>query len=460
MLSENSGEERRVPVRRPRCLVLLAFEALSIGTVAEHAFALRDFSEHDVELVHIGTLNWLNFDLGRFDVIVFHYSIVIARGYHIRPALRERLAGLRALKVLFIQDEYRWIDATAEAIREFGISVIFTVLNRDIVDKVYHHEWLRSVRKEITLTGFVDESLLGRAVPNYTERRVDVAYRGRTLPYWLGSFAMEKLRIGERFREAATKFGLSHDISSDEGARIYGGRWIEFVAGAKAILGTESGASVFDFTGEIRSRVDQAVNSTPQIGFEAIRRDLLEEIDGKIVVHVISPRIFEAAALKTLMINYPGEYSGRLTPWRHYVPLARDHSNVDEVIGVIRNSEQAQRIIEAAYREVACNPENSFRAMAAHFDRVVREELCLGEVLYTVPRKIGFRILASRRLEVLSWVDSYARRRGGKFFRWAWRMVEPILPVPAQRWIKGIIVGQPGTREGIPTRSSAASRPL
>ncbi len=145
---------------------------MSIGTVRQHVSALRNFSNLNVEIANVRTLNRIPFRANRFDVIVLHYSIVIARGFHIDAALRLSLGALKALKVLFIQDEYRWIDATAEAVRELGISVIFTVLNWDIVDKVYHHPWLKGVRKEITLTGFVDEQLLNRVFPRMHRGRL------------------------------------------------------------------------------------------------------------------------------------------------------------------------------------------------------------------------------------------------------------------------------------------------
>ena len=428
-------------VHRPRCLVLLAFEALSTGTVAQHASALRDFSSHEVELAHVGTLNRFGFDLNQFDVIAFHYSLVIAKGYHIGTDLRSHLQASKALKFLFIQDEYRWIDATAEAIRELGISVIFTVVNRDVMDLIYHHEWLKTVRKEITLTGFVDERLLGLEVPEYEERTIDVVYRARKVPYWLGSFAMEKWIIGEKFRRDAEQLGLLHDISSDESARIYGAAWVDFLAGAKATLGTESGASVCDFSGRIQINVEAAVARNPAIDFETIRKEILLESDGGLIIHVISPRVFEAAALRTLMINYPGDYSGRLTPWRHYVPLAKDHSNIQEVLEVIRSPDRAKKIIEAAYREVACNPENSFRAMVAHFDRVISEELGLKVVAALASQ--GFRKYRRRiiGLEAFSWAEFYLSRLMRRLRSFAFWAIRPLVPRCARRWIRARLAG-------------------
>lgn len=398
------------------------FHATSTGTVWKHLLALRDISRFDVEIAHVGTVARFNIDLKAYGIIVIHYSIVVAFGYQLGPRLRAGLAAARALKIVFIQDEYRWIDATAEAIRELGVTVLFTVVNPEIVDQVYHHPWMKNVRKEITLTGFVDEAILGLDLPTYESRKVDVAYRARKVPYWLGSFAMEKWSIGKKFRAQAERLGLCHDISNDESARIYGSKWIEFLSNSKAVLGTESGASICDFSGEVRTRVEAAVEAEPNIGFDRVREEILQDNDGRIVIHVISPRIFEAAALKTLMINYPGDYSGKLIPWRHYVPLAKDHSNIDEVAQVIRDPDKANKIIDAAYREVACNPDNSFRAMVAHFDTVVEQELPSAKVNSATPRD------HRRGLEMTSWADFYTRRFVRATRKLTWKAAKSVLP--------------------------------
>jgi hypothetical protein len=91
----------------------------------------------------------LSIDLEVYDVIVIHYSIVIAPGYQPSLQLRASWAAALALKMVFNQDEYRWIDVTAAAIRELGISVLFTLVNPKLVEQIYHHSWLKNVRKEV-----------------------------------------------------------------------------------------------------------------------------------------------------------------------------------------------------------------------------------------------------------------------------------------------------------------------
>ena len=146
------------------------------------------------------------------------------------------------------------------------------------------------------------------------------------------------------------------------------------VANSKAVLGTESGSSFVDFTGEVQGRVEAFERDHPEAPFDVVRDQFLEGRDGEIVIHVISPRCFEAAALRTLMVLYPGTYSGALEAGRHYVPLARDHSNMAEVVAIIRDPDRAGPIINRAYREVACAPQWTFRSFIAGFDDVVDQE--------------------------------------------------------------------------------------
>ena len=310
-------------------------------------------------------------EFDRFDGIVIHYSLIACHDSYLHPSVRRRLARFRGIKVAYVQDDYRFINDTCAALRFMGIHILFGLVPQDIIDLVYSPAALPNVRRETVLAGYVSEELNTVAVTPYENRTLDIGYRARRVPDWLGSFAQEKSVIAQKVLQDAPKFQLTCDIATQESDRIYGQNWITFLTRCKAVLGTESGASVCDFSGEIQRKVEAHVLRHPNATFEELRELYFKEQDGRIVLNVISPRCFEAASLRTLMIMYEGRYSGRLEAWRHYVPLKRDHSNMDEVVAVLRDPLRAQEIIDRAYREVALNPENSFRAMVAQFDRAV-----------------------------------------------------------------------------------------
>lgn len=348
-------------------LILYNDEAYRVGTVKAHLDAFVDYSVHKVFLVDCQLASQVIEDINFFDIVVFHYSIRIGQGDYKLNNFDHHLRQHKGYKVLYIQDEYRWIDKTALAIAELDIDVIYTVLNDDIIGKVYHHPEISHVRRKQTLTGFVPTELNDAVVPSYAERPIDVGYRVRRVPFWLGVFGQEKWLLGVRFKENPKTANLKLDIEHSEDKRLYGEAWISFVSSCKAMLGAESKISYFDFSDTVREQVDDYVLQNPDVSFEEVR-DLFLEGDGDILCHVISPRCFEAAALRTLMILYPGDYSGALVPWRHYVPLEFDHSNLDEVLAVLKDEKRAQEIIDCAYEEVALNEKWSFKGMVAQFD--------------------------------------------------------------------------------------------
>ena len=102
----------------------------------------------------------------------------------------------RGLKAIFIQDEYRFVDATIAAMREIGIDVLFTCVPEPEIEKVYPSERLPGVTKVNVLTGYVPEHLLNKAVLAYQDRPIDVGYRARKVPAWLGELGREKYEIG------------------------------------------------------------------------------------------------------------------------------------------------------------------------------------------------------------------------------------------------------------------------
>ena len=90
------------------------------------------------------------------------------------------------------------------------------------VESVYPVSKLPGVIRHNVLTGYVDESLLGLSVPDPATRPIDIGYRARKLPAWLGELAQEKWNIGRRVAEDAPRFGLTIDFAHREEERLYG----------------------------------------------------------------------------------------------------------------------------------------------------------------------------------------------------------------------------------------------
>ena len=360
--------------RRLNCLLLYnIFSAAEAETVIDHVRSFPRFSRCRVCPVWmLGDLSPA-IDLDRFDAVIIHYSIKVHYDHFVSPPTRARIAAFGGLKILFAQDEYYKVNLMNEVVRDLGIHAVFSVSPESEMHKIYLLGKLPQLRRISILTGYVPATLPYLNVKPWRERDIDIGYRARKLSAWLGERGQEKWRIGERVQRDAARYGLRIDISCQESDRLYGRKWIEFVTNCKAVLGTGSGGSVLDLSGDIQENIVTHETEHPDTPFEVLRDSYLKGLDGAITFDVISPRCFEAASLRTLMILYEGWYSGVLRPWRHYVPLKKDHSNMDEVVAVLRDEKWALGIIDNAYREVALNPNYSFAAMVDAFDRVVDE---------------------------------------------------------------------------------------
>src|SRR5205814_6148693 len=133
-------------------------------------------------------------------------------------------------------------------------------------------------------------------------RPLDIGYRGREVPYWLGRLGQEKTNIVNDFHRHIGNFPLRHDVSAKEEDRIYGPDWPRFIESCKTMLGTESGSSITDFDGGAEAQVRAYLQGRPDATFEEVHHAVLRPYEGNVVHSCISPRAFETAALGTAMV--------------------------------------------------------------------------------------------------------------------------------------------------------------
>ncbi len=320
----------------------------------------------------------MRFDLQLFDVVIIHYSVRLAFPGYLSPAFRAALRTYRGLKLLFIQDDYDYPDVVTEAINELGINVVFTVIPPAYQGVVYPRVKCETEFISV-LTGYVSPELeTPRLLPRPAQRKTVIGYRSRDLPYRYGRMTREKFVIGVRMKEICAARQIPHDIEYSDGQRLYGDSWYSFLAQSRATLGSETGSNVLDPDGCLSAEINQALVADRSLTFEDIFDRFLVTREGQIVTNQVSPRIFEAIALRTGLILFDGSYSNVVHPHVHFIPLRKDFSNVDEVLDQVQDCDYLEAMTDRAYCDVIRSGRYRYSRMIEFVDEVIARKCGAG----------------------------------------------------------------------------------
>ena len=228
--------------------------------------------------------------------------------------------------------------------------------------------------------------------PPHAQRPLDLGVRTARYNILLGD--MDRVEIVERFQRGPLPFPLVMDLAIG-GGRKTPDEWAAFLASCRGTLATEAGAAfverddatvnaIADFLARrhwplrlfgIWKRIgnrwlsDRISTLTQLVTEQLIRFRItpgpdavyaaadIEEIKGRFFApppstpsgKCISSRHFEAMGTKTCPIMFPGRFNDILVADRHYLALARDGSNLREVLERFRDPAVRERIVEEAH---------------------------------------------------------------------------------------------------------------
>ena len=338
----------------PLSVLLLADDTSAhANTILEHIDALTRLSRHEVVTYNPRALRGsVALDLDEFDAIVIHYSLVTINDGYLAPAFRAKIRRFDGLKVQIIQDDYRWVEEFWAMMRELGVKVLFTLVPEREIERVWPSAELPGVERITTLAGYVPLDAGTQRVPSLAQppvrhrvprpraavldrpprpgEGVDRAGRGR---------ARGALRATLRRRLARRRTHLRPEL-----------------AGVHELRPSDAGLRERRVDHRLRRLVERGVRAYlerhPDASYDDVHRDVLAPYEGNVMMNVISPRVFEAIALRTALVLFPGEYVGILEPERHYIPLEKDFSNFDEVVERLRDLPALERMADVAFDEI------------------------------------------------------------------------------------------------------------
>lgn len=379
------------PIRaKPRLLVAYSNASNFVATTDEYLKSLSRYSTFEVSYVHVTNGAELAFDLNEFDAVFQSYCVRLPIDGYVSQDYIGKLKTFRGVKLLAVQDEYDCTDTLRRAIRDIGYHVVLTCVPPNMMQRIYPREMFPQTEFITVLTGYVPENpeLRGKSAQPLRDRPIVIGYRGRDIGGRYGRLAFEKLEIGRRMRAICAERGIPDDIEWTDDKRLYGEAWYEFIGACRANLGSESGSNVFDFDGAIEAKyreLKEARGGEP-VPYEEFRL-YTDPVEARYEMGQISPRVFEAAVMRTPMILFTGRYSGLIEPDEHYIELKKDFSNVDAVLARLDDLHSLERMADRAYDRLVGSGDFSYRAFVALIDdTIARKAQELGLTLPAVPR--------------------------------------------------------------------------
>lgn len=329
------------------------------ASVRDHLYAFRRYSGRPCIYVNLAVRSLPPLKPLGVQAVVFH-TLLLAQRWH-PPTFRRLVAKLEPIrsldchKVAIPQDDYIHTSALRDFIRDFGVDRVLSCAPESEWRTIYGDLVDGPTRFTRMLPGYLEPATLQRIAnlhQSVAVRTIDIGYRAWRPDYSLGRHALLKARLGEVFASGAAEVGLRADISLRDEDTILGDDWYRFMLRCRWMIGVEGGASVLDPDGSVRERTAAYRAKNPSASFEEVEAACFPGLDGSINLVSISPRHLEACATGTAQVLAEGSYNGILEPEVHYIPVRADLSNVNEVLGRLKDDQLRDRIADRAYADV------------------------------------------------------------------------------------------------------------
>lgn len=355
-------------------------------TIRTHLYCWQQYSTYQCLYVNIAFgFPWWILQRTRVDCVVYHTSFLgmrwVPQLFEQRAALCKPLANIPIPKIAIPQDEFLYSDLLGRFLADQHITHLYTCASEKDWKYIYgpHLDFTTVVVKTV-LTGYLDEATVSRVDGLKLKRNArsyDIGYRAWRAASWLGQHGQHKVRAGSVICEAAKKRGFRVDCSMLEKDVLLGDDWFEFLLNCRATVGAPGGASVLDRDGSVKASVEAYELAHPEANFEEVRGACFPDRDGELDLACISPRHFEACLTETCQILVKGNYNGVLHPWKHYIPVRPDYSDVETALEVLADEETVSGIVKTAYEDVVASKRWTYKSFVRETELDVFGTRCL-----------------------------------------------------------------------------------
>lgn len=309
--------------------------------------------------------------------MVYHTTLLSIRWlpwlFEQRTALCRPLANLSVPKIAIPQDEFLHTDLLGRFLADQHITHLYTCASENDWKNIYgrHLDFSKVVVKTV-LTGYLDEGTVERVDAIKHGKKIrsrDIGYRAWRAAAWLGQHGQHKVQVGTIICEAAKQRGFRVDCSLQERDVLVGDEWFEFLLDCRATVGAPGGASVLDRDGSVKASVELFERTHPEATFEEVRKSCFAGRDGELDLACISPRHLEACLTETCQILIKGNYNGVLDPWKHYIPVEPDYSDVEAALDALADERIVGRIVKTAYEDIVVSKRWTYESFVREMEQ-------------------------------------------------------------------------------------------
>ena len=138
-----------------KIIVISYFHGEDANVIRDFLFCFNQHSRHDYYYIFDPASLNVSTDLSAFDVILLFWNVYLWDA-RLSNAVRQKIRQAKALKVLFLQDEYRDVRVFNQLMNEVGVQVMFTCVKESFHNIFYPAELIPSLQGIYTvLTGYV-----------------------------------------------------------------------------------------------------------------------------------------------------------------------------------------------------------------------------------------------------------------------------------------------------------------
>lgn len=303
-------------------------------------------------------------NIKNYDNIIYFYNITFNLVNNIPVFLLNILRDKN--NIFFYQDEYLDTDIKSKILKDFNSKICFVNVNEKDAPLIFNNKNTTFIN---VLTGYIPDINYER-IPIY-KRTTHIFYRATPLGYIYGDLGQEKVNIGKVMKKYGLQNNLIVNIEWEMDKKIYGEEWYDRLLNSKTTLATECGCKVFNQKPR-NIEIQKILEKNSKYTYEQAKKDF--KIEPMYESCQVSPKMFEAIKLGTVLIMYEGEYKGIFKPNIHYIELKKDHSNIEDVIEKIKDDEYLQQMANVAYTDIIENSNYTYKDFIEYFESVVKEK--------------------------------------------------------------------------------------